>query len=79
MHTCSYRTIIQSKKKLENNLRLSGKDENKITKLQRLIHNLQMQLESSLPVFVLGGIDCLLNVLRVVILIISYVQWPYYC
>ena len=41
-------TIIQSKKKLENNLKLSGKDEHKVTKLQRLIHNLQMQLESSL-------------------------------
>ena len=49
-----YRSIIQSKKKLENNLKLSGRDENK---LQQLIHNLQMQLESSLPVFVLGGID----------------------
>ena len=48
-----YRSIIQSKKKLENNLKLSGRDQNKITKLQRLIHNLQMQLESSLPVFVL--------------------------
>ena len=68
-----YRAIIQSKKKLENNLKLSGRDEHKITKLQRLIHNLQIQLESSLPVFVLGGIDCLLIVLRVVIIfIISY-------
>ena len=64
-----YRSIIQSKKKLENNLKLSGTDQNKITKLQQLIHNLQMQLESSLPVFVLGGIDCLINVLRVVIFI----------
>ena len=33
-------TIIQSKKKLENDLKLSGKDEHKVTKLQRLIHNL---------------------------------------
>ena len=65
-----YRTIIQSKKKLENNLKLSGRDENKITKLQRLIHNLQIQLESSVPVFILGGIDCLLNVLRVLIFIV---------
>ena len=65
-----YRSIIQSKKKLENNLKLSGRDEHKITKLQRLIHNLQMQLESSLPVFVLEGIDCLLNVSRTLILII---------
>ena len=41
-----YRSIIQSKKKLENNLKLSGKDEYKITKLQRLIHNLHMQFET---------------------------------
>ena len=65
-----YRRIIQSKLKLENNLKLSGRDENKITQLQRLIHNLQMQLESSLPLFVLGGIDSLLNILRVIIFIV---------
>ena len=34
-----YRSIIQSKKKLENNLKLSGRDDHKITKLQRLIHH----------------------------------------
>ena len=68
-----HRTIIQSKKKLENNLKLSGKDDHKVTKLQRLIHNLQLQLESSLPLFVLGGVDCLLNVLRVIIFVIFYV------
>ena len=58
-----HRSIVQS----ENNLKLSGRDEHKISKLQRVIHNLQMQLESSLPVFVLGGIDCLFNVLRVIV------------
>ena len=72
-----YRTIIQSKKKLENNLKLSGRDEHKVTKLQRLIHNLQMQLESSLPVFVLGGIDCLLNVSRIVLFIVIIVFFPF--
>ena len=71
-----YRCIIQSKKKLENNLKLSGRDEHKITKLQRLIHNLQMQLESSLPVFVLGGIDCLLNISRVVVFGIIITIYP---
>ena len=71
-----YNSIIQSKKKLENNLKLSGRDENKITKLQRLIHNLQMQLESSLPVFVLGGIDGLFNVLRVVVIITINAFYP---
>ena len=71
-----YRTIIQSKKKLENNLKLSGRDEHKITKLQRLIHNLQMQLESSLPVFLLGGIDCLLNVSRVLVFVAINVFCP---
>ena len=71
-----YRTIIQSKKKLENNLKLSGRDEHKVTKLQRLIHNLQMQLESSLPVFVLGGVDCLLNVSRVLVFIVINVFCP---
>ena len=65
-----HRTIVQSKKKLENNLKLSGKDDHKVTRLQRLIHNLQMQLESSLSVFVLGGIDCLFNILRNVILVL---------
>ena len=35
-----------------------------------------MQLESSLPLFVLGGGDCLLNVLRVVIFIIISVKYP---
>ena len=59
--------------KLKNNLKLSGKDDHKVTKLQRLIHNLQLQLESSLPLFVLGGVDCLLNVLRVIIFVILYV------
>ena len=29
-----YRSIIQSKKKLENNLKLSGQDEHKVTNLQ---------------------------------------------
>ena len=62
-----YRAIIQSKKKLEINLKLRGKDEHKVTRLQRLIHNLQMQLQSSLSVFVLGGVDCLLNILQNVI------------
>ena len=71
-----YLSIIQSKKKLENNLKLSGRDENKITKLQQLIHNLQMQFESSLPVFVLGGIDCFLNILRVVVFSIIIVIYP---
>ena len=65
-----HRIIIQSKKKLENNLKLSGNDEHKVTRLQRLIHNLQMQLESSLSVFVLGGVDCLFNVLRNVIFVV---------
>ena len=72
-----YRTIIQSKKKLENNLKLSGRDEHKVTKLQQLIHNLQMQLESSLPVFVLGGIDCLLNASRIVLFIVIIVFFPF--
>ena len=72
-----YRAIIQSKKKLENNLKLSGRDEHKITKLQRLIHNLQMHLESSLPVFVLGGVDCLFNLLRTVILFVCLTIYPF--
>ena len=71
-----YRTIIQSKMKLENNLKFSGRDENKITKLQRLIHNLQMQLESSFPVFVLGGMDCLFHILRVVVFGIIIAIYP---
>ena len=71
-----YRYIILSKRKLEDNLKLSGKDDYKITKLQRLIHNLQMQLESSFPLFVLGGVDCLLNVLRVIIFILINVFYP---
>ena len=71
-----YRSVIQSKRKLESNLKLSGKDEHKVTKLQRLIYNLQMQLESSLPLFVLGGVDCFLNVLRVVIFIVISVKYP---
>ena len=71
-----YHVIIQSKTKLENNLKLSGRDEHKITKLQRLIHNLQMQLKSSLPVFVLGGVDCLLNVSRVVLFIAISIFCP---
>ena len=71
-----YRTIIKSKKKLENNLKLSGKDDHKVTKMQRLIHNLHMQLESSLPVFILGGVDCFLNILRYVIFVIIIVFYP---
>ena len=71
-----YRSVIQSKRKLESNLKLSGKDEHKVTKLQQLIYNLQMQLKSSLPLFVLGGVDCFLNVLRVVIFIIISVKYP---
>ena len=59
-----YCAIIQSRKKLENNLKLNGKDEHKVTRLQRLVHNLQMQFRSSLPVFILGGVDCLLNIFR---------------
>ena len=70
-----YRSIIQSKRKLENNLKLSGKDDHKVTRLQRLIHNLQIQLESSLPVFVLGGVDCFLNLLRVVIVTVMAVYY----
>ena len=71
-----YRSIIRSKKKLASNLQLSGKDDHKVTRLQRLIHNLQVQLESSLPVFVLGGVDCLLNVLHVVTFIVVSVNYP---
>ena len=72
-----YRAIVRSKKKLVNNLKLSGRDEHKITKLQRLIHNLQMQLESSLPVFILGGIDGLLNLLRIVLFIVITVFFSF--
>ena len=68
--------IIQSKKKLEANLRLSGRDEHKITKLQRLIHNLQTQLKSSLPILVLGGVDCLLIVSHTLIIIIIHALYP---
>ena len=71
-----YRSIIRSKKKLESNLKLSGRDEHKITKLQRLIHNLQLQLESSLPVFVLGGVDCLMIVLCAVIFVVINAFYP---
>ena len=71
-----YHSIIQSRQKLKNNLKLSGRDEHKITRLQRLIHNLQMQLKSSLPLFVLGGIDCLLNVLRTVLVLVIYALYP---
>ena len=70
-----YRSIIQSRKKLESNLKLSGNDDHKVTRLQRLIHNLQIQLRSSLPIFVLGGVDCLLNVLRVIIIIVLVVYY----
>ena len=35
-----------------------------------------MQFESSLPVFVLGGIDCILNVLRIVISIVFFASYP---
>ena len=71
-----YRSIIQSKRQLENNLKLSGKDEHKIIRLHRLIHNLQMRLQSSLPVFVLGGVDCFLNLLRIVTFITISVHYP---
>ena len=71
-----YRSIIRSKKKLASNLQLSGKDDHKVTKLQRLIHSLQLQLESSLPVFVLGGVDCLFNVLHIVTFIVIAVNYP---
>ena len=71
-----YRTIIRSKRRLEENLKLSGKDDYKITKLQRLIHNLQLQSESSVPLFILGGIDCLFNVLRIIIFILINAFYP---
>ena len=71
-----YHSIIQSKKKLENNLKLSGKDDYKVTRMQRLVHNLQIQLESSLPLFLLGGIDCFLNVLRVICHIVISIYYP---
>ena len=71
-----YRSIIQSKKKLEDNLKLSGRDEHKISKLQQLIHNLQIRFKSSAPVFVLGGVDCVFNILRVIIFITVNVFFP---
>ena len=71
-----YHSIIQSKTQLENNLKLSGKDEHKITRLHRLIHNLQMRLKSSLPVIVIGGVDCFLNLLRIVTFITISVHYP---
>ena len=55
---------------------MSSRDEHKITRLQQLIHNLQIQFESSVPVFVLGGIDCILNVLRCVISIVVFTSYP---
>ena len=71
-----HRTIVKSKKKLENNLKLSGKDDHKVTRMQRLIHNLQMQLESSLPVFVLGGVDCIVNMLQNVVFVVMVIFYP---
>ena len=71
-----YCTIFQSKRKLENNLKLSGEDDYKIKKLQRLIYNLQLQSESSVPLFILGGIDCLFNVLWIIIFILINAFYP---
>ena len=71
-----YYSIVQSKKKLEDNLKLSGRDEHEISKLQRLIHNLQIRFKSSVPVFVLGGIDCLFNVLHIIIFITVSAFFP---
>ena len=73
-----YCSIIRSKKNLVSNLQLSGNDEHKVTKLQRLIHNLQMQLESSLPVFVLRGVGCLLNELHITTFIVISVNYLFF-
>ena len=58
-----YYVTVQSNRKLQQNLKLSERDEQKINRLRRLVHTFQTQAKPTLSVLILGGTDCAVNVL----------------
>ena len=69
-----YYTTVQSNKKLQQRLKLDG-DAYEISRIRRLLHNLRMQAKPTLSLLILGGIDCVINILRsvTIILITAYI------
>ena len=66
-----YYEVLQSKKKLEENMRLNGEHSPKVKQLVAFKKNLQKHIKPTVSVLLLGGIDGLINLL-VPILQISF-------
>ena len=58
----------QSNKRLQQNRNLSGADGNEVSKVQRLLRTLKMQAKPTASALILGGIDCAMIVLTIIIL-----------
>jgi len=63
-----YYSTVQSNIKLRQDRRFSGGNLQKINRLQRLLNALQMQAKSTVSALILGGIDCGINIIKVIII-----------
>ena len=71
-----YYITVQSNNRLQQNLKLSERNEQKINRLRRLLHALQKQTKPTLSVLILGGIDCVVNLLRSVLYGLANTYFP---
>ena len=60
-----YYCTVQYKKKLRENMRLDGRNQHEINRINRILHNLRMQVKPTISVLILGGIDIILNALQI--------------
>ena len=67
-----YVQITKSKRKLEENRRVHGRNDNEETKqLKRTYYKFQKQLKTTLSLLILGGIDGIINLLTMMAVIMN--------
>ena len=72
-----YYCTVQSNKRLQENMKLEGtRNNHEIRRTKRLLHNLRMQAKPTISVLILGGIDCVLNVLNSIIISVAIAYAP---
>ena len=71
-----YYCTVQSNKRLQENMRLDGRNYHEIRRTRRLLHNLHMQAKPTISVLLLGGIDCVFSVLQSIIISVAITYAP---
>jgi len=74
-----YYVTVQSNRKLQQNLKLSERDKQKINRLRRLVRTFQTQAKPTLSVLILGGTDCAVNVLWATLYALAYTFFSFWC